>query len=133
MQYDEFIGQVQHRARMSSRREAERAVEATLQTLAERLVGGAAGNLAAQLPPDLGRLLTEAESTGREFGLREFFELVAEREGVDPPKAAYHARCVIDVLKDATQGVLDKVRAQLPDEWDPLFEAGSEGEMRLEG
>ncbi len=50
MEHDEFIGQAQHRARLASRGEAERATRATLETLAERISDGAAQNLAAQLP-----------------------------------------------------------------------------------
>jgi uncharacterized protein (DUF2267 family) len=39
VKYDEFITHVQHRARLSSRAEAERATRAMLETLAEREVG----------------------------------------------------------------------------------------------
>ncbi|WP_082726064.1 DUF2267 domain-containing protein [Limnochorda pilosa] len=53
MRHDESIGHVQDRAGLSSRGEAERATQATLQTLAERLAGGAAENLASQLPPQI--------------------------------------------------------------------------------
>jgi uncharacterized protein (DUF2267 family) len=47
MQHDEFIGLVQNRACLSSRGDAERASGATLETLAERVPEGLAGNLAA--------------------------------------------------------------------------------------
>lgn len=50
MDHDRFIGQMEDRARLDSRRSAERATRATLETLGERLDAGAAGNLAAQLP-----------------------------------------------------------------------------------
>jgi uncharacterized protein (DUF2267 family) len=50
MKHDAFIGQVQHHARLDSRGAAERATRATLETLAERLAGGEANDLAAQLP-----------------------------------------------------------------------------------
>ena len=53
MKHDEFIGQVQHRARLGSRGDAERATWATLQTLGERLAGGEAKDFASQLPPVL--------------------------------------------------------------------------------
>ncbi len=129
MQYEEFVGQVQHRARLATRPAAEKAVEATLRTLAERLTGGAAGNLAAQLPADIGRHLTGARADGVELTLDAFFEKVAEREGVQTPEAVWHARCVLDVLEDATSGTLAKVRSQLPPEWNPLFESGSQGNM----
>ena len=53
MKHDEFIGKVQHLARLGSRGDAERATWATLQTLGERLAGGEAKELASQLPPVL--------------------------------------------------------------------------------
>jgi uncharacterized protein (DUF2267 family) len=37
MQHDEFIGQVQNRAKLPSRGEAEGATRATLETLGERI------------------------------------------------------------------------------------------------
>ena len=40
MQHDEFIGLVQHRARLDSRGAAEAATRATLETLGQRLAGG---------------------------------------------------------------------------------------------
>lgn len=134
MQHDEFIGHVQHRARLGSRGEAENATRATLQTLAERLAGGAAENLASELPPHIaGYLLGHPDTeVAEEMTLHEFFQRVSEREGVDLPKSIHHARAVIDVLQEAVSpGQMQNIRAQLPDEWDPLFESGSEGEMDL--
>jgi uncharacterized protein (DUF2267 family) len=45
MKYDEFISQVQRRADLASREEAERATRATMETLGERLAGGEAKDL----------------------------------------------------------------------------------------
>ncbi len=131
MKHDEFIGQVQHRARLSSRGEAERATRATLETLAERLAGGEANDLAAQLPPELAEHLRSAWSgKGERFSLDEFFRRVSERENVDMPKAVYHVRAVMEVLSEAvSKGEMDDVRAQLPAEFDRIFEAGSTGHM----
>ncbi|MBX6377831.1 MAG: DUF2267 domain-containing protein [Clostridia bacterium] len=129
MQYEEFIGQVQYRARLHSQLAAERAARATLQTLAERLAGGAAGNLAAQLPQPIARWL-DVPPAGDGFSLDEFFRMVSEREEVELPEAVHHARAVMDVLQDAvTPGVIENIRAQLPDEYDPLFESGSNGPL----
>jgi uncharacterized protein (DUF2267 family) len=50
MTYDEFIGQVHHRARLGTTGDAVRATRATLEVLGERLFGGEAKDLAAQLP-----------------------------------------------------------------------------------
>lgn len=57
MKHDEFIGQVQHRAHLSSRGDAELATRATLETLAERLAGREPLNAAAQLPKSLVHLM----------------------------------------------------------------------------
>lgn len=132
MQHDEFIGQVQARARLSSRGDAERATRATLETLGERLAGGEPKDIGTQLPRELGRyLMTPEAETARRMSLDQFFERVSEREGVDLPIAVHHARAVVSVLNEAvSQGEINQVRGQLGEEYFPLFDAGSEGEMR---
>lgn len=135
MQHDEFIGEVQHRARLASRGEAERATRATLETLAERISDGAAANLAAQLPREIGehlrRMVTVGAGTGQRFSVDDFFARVTDREGVDQPDAVHHARAVLEVVDEATTGGLTaKMREQFPAEFDRLFESGSEGRMR---
>ena len=70
MKYDEFIKEVQTHGHIESREEAERATRATLETLAERLVGGEPHDLASQLPPELAEHLRyEGEETGNPFSL----------------------------------------------------------------
>ncbi|MDD3926976.1 MAG: DUF2267 domain-containing protein [bacterium] len=131
MQHDEFIGQVQHRARLASRGEAEMVTRATLETLGERLYDDTADNLAAQLPPEIGRHLQESGDYHK-YSLDEFLECVKEREGegVDLPDAVHHARAVIAELEESvSEGLIEKVRNQLPPEYGRLFDAGSEGEM----
>lgn len=129
MQYHEFMGEVQNRARLGSTAEAVRATRATLEVLGQRLFGGEADELAAQLPAEIQNYLTDGEES-QAFGLDEFFERVSKNEGVDLPDAAHHARAVLSVVQDAvSHGQIKNVRAQLPEEYDPLFESGSEGEM----
>lgn len=130
MKRDEFVEEVQERGHMGSREEAESAIRATLQTLAERLRGEEAEHLASQLPPGIAEHL-RYERAGESFDLQEFFDRVDERDEVaDEPRAVYHARVVIEVLGDAvTEGEMDDIRSQLPAEYAPLFEAGSQGEM----
>ena len=131
MQYDQFVGEVQNRARLPSRGDTVRAIQATLETLAERIAQGEAEDLAAQLPPELGTFLRDVDGSQR-FAVDEFFERVAKKENADLPDAVHHARAVIAVLQDAvTAGELDDIRGQLPDDYTPLFEAGSEGEMEI--
>ena len=131
MQLHEFLGQVQDRARLSSLDDALRATRATLETLGERLEGGQPGNLGAQLPEELKTLLANPQlSASERFSSDEFFQRVSAREHEDLPAAVFHARAVVDVLTDAVApGVMEKVRGQLPEDYQRLFEAGSEGRM----
>lgn len=130
MNYSEFIGHVQNRGRMASEGEALTATRATLEVLGQRLAGGEPSNLGAQLPEEIARFLMVEGGAGERFDLDEFFRRVSEREGVDLPVSVHHARAVIAVLQDAvSRGEIDDVRAQLPEEFAPLFEAGGEGEM----
>ncbi len=131
MRYDEFLEHVQHRAGLSSRAEAERATHATLETLAERLVGGEAHDLAAQVPPELARYLQLPDAgIGAKLTLDEFFELVSEREGVDLEDSTLHARVVIGVLTEAvSQGEIKDVRVQLPAAFAQLFNVENEGDL----
>ncbi len=128
MKHDEFIGQVQHRARLSSRGDAEIATRATLETLAERLASGEADDLASQLPRGIAEYLRAGlGGVGERFSVEEFFQRVSQREGVDLPKAIYHARAVIAVLYEAVSpGEMADVRAQLPAEFVRLFEPDRE-------
>jgi uncharacterized protein (DUF2267 family) len=122
MQCDEFIGQVQHRARLASTGEALEPTRATLGVLGQRLFGGEADNLAAQLPQEVQPYLEQAKAD-ESFGLDEFYRRVSAAEKVDLPVAVYHARAVVSVVRNAvSEGEIEDVRAQLPDEYDPLFE-----------
>ena len=133
MQHDEFIGQVQSRARLSSRGDAERACRATLETLGERVPEGLADNLASQLPRGIGEHLKRTEvyagaATGERFGRQEFIDRVAERAGVREQQAAFLARAVTEVVDEATQGgLMAKVTEALPDDIRQLVTAGSTG------
>lgn len=138
MNHDEFIGQVQHRARLGSRGDAERATRATLETLAERVSDGAARKLAAQLPREIGEHLRrhahDGPGTGEQFSSDVFFERVTEREGIDRPNAVFHSRVVLEVADEATTGsLMMRVREQFPTEFDRLFDAGSTGRMPRDG
>ena len=129
MQYEQFLGQVQHRARLADSGETIRAIRATLETLNERLMGDEADDLAAQLPAEIGIYLQQPSSQ-KKFGLEEFFERVAIREQVSISDAAFHASAVVSVLCDAvTDGEIDDVRAQLPKEYNRLFRGTHTGNI----
>ena len=111
------------------------AIRATLETLSERLAGGEAKDLAAQLPREIGIFLRGVwESETSRLSLQEFYQRVCIRENVSLPKAIHHARSVIAVLQEAvSKGEIKDVRSQLPAEFGSLFELGSEEEAAKSG
>src|SRR5260370_16536893 len=98
MKHDEFIGRVQHHARLPSRGDAERATRATLETLGERLAGGEPKDLASQLPPEIGLHLLRCGGKGERFSLDEFYRRVSEREGQNLPRDSFHPPPALSVL-----------------------------------
>ena len=131
MKYDEFISEVQHRAKLNSREDAVRATGAALETLGERLAGGEAKDLASQLPDELA-LYLERTYTGiqQSFSLDEFFWRVSQREGIDLSESTYHARVVIALLSEVvTMGEIENVKSQLPRGFAKLFDVENEGSL----
>jgi len=128
---DEFIAKVQRRADLDSQEEAMLVIGATLATLAERLAGGEAKDLASQLPPEIGVFLLQPYAgIGDPFGLEEFFRLVSERAGIDLQDASLQARVVIGVLCEAvSMGEIENVRSQLPHDIRQLFMVENEGDL----
>lgn len=130
MQYEEFVGQVQHRAKLATMGDAVHSIHATLLTLGERLYGKEREHLAAQLPREIGTYLTES-TLEQGFALREFFLRVADREQSELPDAVYHARAVMSVVIDAvSHGEITDVLAQLPADYRELFTWEGEGGER---
>ena len=136
MKYDQFIELVQNRAQLASRGHAVSAIRATLETLASRLTVESADHLAAQLPREIAYYIMNAPRTefqrGERFDLEEFYRRVAKSEFVDAIRdAVRHAQVVMEVLGEAVLwGELDRLWAQLPEEYDRLFEARGISTMR---
>jgi len=125
MKYDEFIKHVQSVAQLDSRQAAEQATRATLETIAERIVGDEASQLAAQLPAELGQSLRGHEGeNGNFFSLQEFYRRVSQKAGVEPVAAAMQVRAVFTVLNQAvTPGEFADVKANFSDDYSELFAA----------
>lgn len=116
MNADEFVTEVRTVAGFESGDQARDAIRATLATLRERLAGNEPNNLADQLPPGVAEPL-RGEGGRDNFSLDEFYDRVAEKEGVGREEAVPHARAVGTVLQRAvTAGEMDDVRWQLKDE-----------------
>jgi uncharacterized protein (DUF2267 family) len=123
MKYDEFIKNVQNSGSFKSREEAEKASQATLETLKERIVGDEAVQLGAQLPEDLAKHLRGREGQfGDHFKAEEFYQRISQKEGTDVATAAIHAKAVISVLSHAvTPGEFADVRSNFSEDYDELF------------
>jgi uncharacterized protein (DUF2267 family) len=110
---------------------AERATEATLRTLAERITGGEAGDIAAFLPRELRDWMVPVPEPAEPFDRQELARRVAEREGVDPETAEGHVRAVFQMLGFAVApGELRDMASQLPRDFEDLLDAAGVGRRR---
>ena len=100
---------------------AERIEHAPLQTLADRITGGEAQDLAAQLPRPLQDDLRPPRKEAEAFDVDEFVRRVAERGDVGPDEARSGAAAVLTTVREAvTPGEFDDVLSQLPQEYREL-------------
>jgi uncharacterized protein (DUF2267 family) len=100
---------------------AERIEHAMLRTLADRISGGEAEDLAAQLPAPLQDDLRPPREDAEAFGVDEFVRRVAERGDVGRDEARTGAAAVLTTVREAvTPGELDDVLSQLPQEYREL-------------
>lgn len=121
MNYHEYLAEIKNLAELDDDARAEKAIQATLETLRERLAGNEPSNLADQLPDEMAQHL-RGEGGQDNFSLEEFYGRVAEKEGVGTDEATRHARAVATVLQTGvTTGEMDDVRNQLKAEYNELF------------
>ena len=117
MDHDTFIGTVQQRADLASRGAADSATRATLTTLGERIVAEEAEDIAAQLPMEVGRYLTDVEEHAQQFDAETFADRVAERAEASEVEEAptENAQSVVGVAAEASgTGLVQDVVSQLP-------------------
>ncbi|MCW2650428.1 MAG: hypothetical protein JWR32_1404 [Mycobacterium sp.] len=114
MEYKEFINRVADNVGVPAD-EADKLTRAVLATLAERITGGEARDLAAQLPLPLQNPLLPAREEAEAFSFEEFVRRTAERAGTDRNVAEMAVDAVMATLRDAvTPGEFDDVISQLP-------------------
>jgi uncharacterized protein (DUF2267 family) len=123
MDYESFTLTAAERAGVTS--DAMDLIErATLQTLAERISGGEARDLASQLPKPLQEELMGADEPAEPFDVDEFVRRVAVRAGATLNEAWTGAAAALNTLSDAvTPGEFDDVLSQLPKEYRELVAA----------
>jgi len=135
MNFDEFVGEAQHRLELPGTGETVRAIRATLTALGERLPADAAADLAGSLPMEVDWYLTGAvREHGQRFDWRDFVSRVADEERAVPSEAAYHARLVVDLVREAVPASdFEQFRDHLPEDenWDELFEVVDSGGWAL--
>ena len=126
MHYGEFLKKVQDRIGptqgSAASNEASLAISATLEALGECIPGEEARNLTDQLPKEIKEPLHQASGDAKVCSLETFLRRISEKEGVDSGTATDHASAVMSVLAEAaSEGELEAIRAQLPQEFDSLF------------
>jgi uncharacterized protein (DUF2267 family) len=122
MKYNEFVTEVQQRLDLASQGDAVRATRAVLTSLGERLQAEEADDLASPLPMEIDRYLRDADS-GQRFSFEEYLDRVGERAGVETRTALHHAQRVVELVSEVVpSGELKQVRAQLPADFDELFD-----------
>jgi uncharacterized protein (DUF2267 family) len=120
MKHEEFIARVAENVGVSHD-EAENLARAALTTLAERITGGEARDLAAQLPVPFGNPLMAAKEQAESFNFEEFVRRTAERAGAEHEVAETAVVAVMATLRDAvTPGEFDDLLSQLPQDFKRL-------------
>jgi putative intracellular protease/amidase/uncharacterized protein (DUF2267 family) len=95
---------------------AERATDAVLTVLGERISEGEARDLARHLPDSLAQIIVQPGGP-QAFGANELFRRVAEREGTDAETAERHAAAVVATLaRREGRKELHDMLSQLPRE-----------------
>lgn len=119
----EFFEKVAARAGVSAQA-AQSLTEATLRTLAERISGGQAADLADHVAHELRPLLARARPEEPEvFAYDEFLRRVADRAGVDEAVAERGAGAVLQTLHRVVgPDEFQDAMAQLPTEVQALAE-----------
>jgi uncharacterized protein (DUF2267 family) len=114
----EFVRRVADRAGLDTAR-AREAVEAVLETLAERIAGGEVDDLIKELPADVRPALERGKAHSgdhaQKMSLDEFLSRIAAREGADAVTARQHASAVLATVRDAvTDKEFHDVISELP-------------------
>lgn len=119
----EFFAQVRRRAELPSQQDAVELTHTVLDTLGERLNGTEPFSLGSQLPADVASALNPSVDRPAEtFGITEFINRVADREGEDPERAQQQSVAVLSTLADAVSpGELNQLISQLPSGYAELF------------
>ena len=122
MNYLEFTELIGRRGRMTNPEDIARAIQATLETLAECLPGPQVSRLASKLPNEAAMYLGRPPKR-EDFSVHEFFERVSMRSHVDKPIAIQRAWAVLSVVEQQLSlSEFNELRSALPKQYERLFE-----------
>jgi uncharacterized protein (DUF2267 family) len=121
VKYDQMVKAVDTRAGLDDRAEAERTLRVVIQTLSDRLLGGEADDLLAQLPEPL-KSEIEVTPQADPMNPQEFVERVAAELAVPEDEARERIRVVFATLHEAvTEGEWEEVVGQLDKQYAGLI------------
>ncbi len=125
MKHQEIVVRVARTAELPTKRSAEHALRAVLETLAERVSPASSRGLAEKLPLESSVYLHDAPErqspTSRE--LDAFLDRVGGRLALTRPDAVRVSRAVLSVIAEAAgDDSLRVLREELPFEWRVIFE-----------
>ena len=125
MNHQQIVDNVARRAELPTRRSAEHALRAVLETLAERISPSSALALAEKLPVESGVYLQDVPpARPSEKNLESFLDRIAGRLALTRPDATRVSRAVISVIGDAAgEEAIRRPREELPFEWRVIFES----------
>jgi uncharacterized protein (DUF2267 family) len=113
VKHDRMVKAVEERAGIADRDEAERTLRAVVQALSDRLLGGEADDLLAQLPEPL-RSEISVTAEADPMDPQEFVERVARDLELPEDEARDRVRAVFGTLHDAvSEGEWEEVVGQL--------------------
>jgi uncharacterized protein (DUF2267 family) len=121
VKYDEMVKAVKERAGLADREDAERTLWVVVQALSDRLIGGEADDLLAQLPEPLKSeilVIDEADP----MDPQEFVQRVARELELPEEEARERVRAVFGTLHEAvTEGEWEEVVGQLDKKYAELI------------
>lgn len=122
MKKDQFLSQVRQLGEYSDNGQAERVARVVLRELGSRLAGGERGNLAAQLPDDLGAAVTDSPQVAERYGVEEFCRRIGRALDTGEQTARWDASAVLSTVSQSVSGgELNDVLSQLPAGFAELF------------
>lgn len=119
----EFTDTVREVGEIDSLSEAREATKAVFTTFGERVAKGEAEDVASYVPQEFhGWLLTDEPESAADFGLKEFYDRVAERGDVSTERAREWSEAVFDGLAQyAPARELGRIQVQLPPEYKTIM------------